>query len=157
VVDRPALAATLAAVLLAAGCGGGKGSAPAGTSTSPNSKQYASAQDYLRLVAPVNRSFARFEKNAALYTNATPSKRIANDSASVLAALDLFDNAVLRLNWAPVAKADVRMMVRADAALRADIAEVAYTHDFTAYIRDETSSSAAANVVRADLGLPPPK
>jgi hypothetical protein len=104
-------------------------------------------------VAPFNAVLATFTKKTRAYSDSTSSTQITRDAAPVASALVRFDNAVLRADWPPAAKADVRAMVRTDAAFRSDLDQIGYTQDWTQLTRDAAAASAAANVVRADSRL----
>ncbi len=156
------------AVLMLASCGGSGGEqtttvlpAQLQTTTKPTTTSkatsYATGRDYLRLVARFNAALAHFQAEAKDDTDSTSTKQIAKEAAPVTAALRAFDNAALRANWPPSVRADVRALIRADAGFRSDLEQLAYTRDWSGLTRDAEASSAAANVVRADLGLPPPK
>jgi hypothetical protein len=125
--------------------------------TTTSRASYATGHDYLQLVAPFNAVLDRFKAAAKDDTDSTSTKQIAKEAAPVTAALRTFDNAMLRANWSPRVRADVRAMVRADAGFQSDLEQLAYTRDWAGLTRDAEASSSAANVVRADLGLPPPK
>jgi hypothetical protein len=154
--------ASIAAALLATGCGGGEKkivivdaqkTAPA--STAPTKAEFG--QRYLELVAPLNAAIDTLRNRTKGYNDSTPASRIRADAALATAALEHFDNAILRADWPSAVKADVRALVRTDAALQSDLEQIADTDDWTQLTRDAEASSSAANVVRADLGLPPPK
>ena len=74
------------------------------------------------------------------------------------AAVEKADTALLRADWSPNVRLDIRSLADANAALAADISTAYDNPDARAQIaRDIAASHVAANAVRADLGLPPAK
>lgn len=109
---------------------------------------------YLALAAPVNAAIDKVNK-------ADPTKDVPDDVLQgALTSMASFDSAVLRVRWPANTVADVKAMVRADGAFMADLAQAnnqttasvdAYRSQFA---RDAQAEGSAANIVRADLGLP---
>jgi hypothetical protein len=95
------------------------------------------------------------------YVQALPNN--ANvDVTEATSAITAADNALLRASWPANVVPDIKSMTVVDAALIADLEQVnnqtalsegGYMNQLQA---DESKASAAANIVRADLGLPPP-
>ena len=82
------------------------------------------------------------------------------DLAPVIAAYEAADRALLRVHWPPSVEADVRALVAADRVLLRDLVPPTSTAQssgaWTAQVaRDGEKSNAAADAVRAALGLPP--
>ena len=83
------------------------------------------------------------------------------DLAPVIAAYEAADKALLRVHWPPSVQADVRALVAADRVLlrdlrAADQQTAQSSGAWTARVaRDGEKSNAAADAVRAALGLPP--
>ena len=74
------------------------------------------------------------------------------------AAVEKADTDLLRADWSPTVRADIRSLVDATAAEMADISSAYDNPDAGPQItRDIAASHVAANAVRADLGLPPAK
>lgn len=113
---------------------------------------------YLALIAPVNSALAALTKASDASGN-VPASAVTK----AVTALQTFDSAVLRVEWPGTStNADVRELVRSTSGLIADIEQVndqtaATQATFTAqFSRDVAATSAAVNIVRSDLGLPPP-
>jgi hypothetical protein len=173
---RLAQASTGSAMLLAvaflAGCGGGGNEAsPASpvttthhdmTTQSAPSKQEL-AQEYLRIVAPANAALDTFNKKESSYDKNTTTQQVATDLAPVIAAYQEADNALLRVSWPSSIATDVKAMVTADGALIGDlqattVQDVLSSGSWATQVsQDGGKSVAAANIVRADLGLAPVK
>lgn len=165
-MNKKLIAAPAAAVLLA-GCSG----APTRHSQPPTVPPAASsmlavtiapaasvkpmsfyAHQYTAIVAAANAADARFA-DAVNKTGATAAS-VQPAASAAAAAVRKTDNQLLRVDW-PTSKirADVEAMVRVDATLAGDLDDVAdHMNDL-----DPAGSAAqgAANIVRADLGLPP--
>jgi hypothetical protein len=105
---------------------------------------------YLAIVAP---------ENAAL--RSVPKGLTAANVAPVVAAAETADNALLRVAWPSSVLADVKLLVAADGAVIGDLRAVgpggppAGGTWLTQYETDAGKQQAAAQVVRADLNLPP--
>ena len=101
------------------------------------------ASQYLRIIAPLNAGLAN------LSNVANPTQAQLDDLAS---KIELADAALLRSSW-PSAKAqgDIEALVRADGALIGDLRQ----NDGPNASRDAGTTTADAQIVRADLGLPP--
>jgi hypothetical protein len=74
--------------------------------------------------------------------------------------LRTFDDKVLRVDWPPETAVDVKELVRADRAFIGDLRALENVDVLSLGLvnqarQDTTKGGAAANVVRADLGLPP--
>jgi hypothetical protein len=80
----------------------------------------------------------------------------ANKSSATLAnymdALQVFDNHILRIGATGQAAADIRDLVR----VNSQTIGAAKNADYSSLNSYETQAAAASNIVRADLGLPPP-
>ena len=158
---------------LLAGCGGnGRKSAPpasaaatmtaptAATGTAATPDKHELAQKYLRIVAPANAALDTFNEKEKSYSSDTRAEQVVSDLAPVISAYQEADNALLRVNWPPSIAADVKALVGANGALIGDL-EAADSQDVlsssswtTQASQDGGKSVAAANIVRADLGLP---
>jgi hypothetical protein len=163
----------MACALLMAACGGSASatantpsaaaSAPRPSATaivptpSPTPDIHALGQQYLALATPVNSAVDTFNvKNNALGSHFSVAQ-IQAISTPLANAYQIFDNAVLRLAWPASLLADLHAMVAADSPEISDLQHAATTQAwFDQLARDATASSSAANVVRSDLGLPPP-
>jgi hypothetical protein len=153
------------------GCGGGHTASPVTvhetvtaaatgtTSATPNREELA--REYLRIVAPANAAHDALIKKSKSNDSDTTAEQLASDLAPVIAAYEEADNALLRVNWPPSIEADVKALVAANGTLigdlrAADIQDVLSSSSWATQVsRDGGRSAAAANIVRADLGLPP--
>lgn len=109
---------------------------------------------YLFLVAPLNAAVAKLVGQSG----SIPDDIIQG----VATATATFDTAILRLKWPANAISDIKDLVRATAAFSADVSQsngqtnlsvAAFRSQLS---RDSLADSTAANIVRADLGLPAP-
>lgn len=112
---------------------------------------------YLRLVTPGNAAFIRFNR---LYVAAGcvkhcsfPAYHRALDKSGLIKEITMFNNALLRAPWPANALQDIHALAKANAAEAAALsADQPTAADINAA---NSASSIAANIVRADLGLPP--
>lgn len=157
----------LVVIILLAACGASKAApAPAApvasvssghdtTTTSTPAVNYG--QQYLAIVGPANAA-----GNAAVIPDNPTGARLAQVFAPVIAAYQKADDALLRAQWPAGAQADIKAMVTADGAVIGDMNAAAGQNALSAaswetqLSSDGAKAKAAANVVRADLGLPPP-
>jgi hypothetical protein len=166
----PLLVLALLAAGVLAGCGGSKQaetitpatvSVSAGTtrSTQSASRLHRFARTYLRIVAPANAAHARLVEKSRSYGSSTTKTEVVADLVPVIAAYEVADKALLRVHWPPAVEADVRALVVADRALlrdlrAADQQTAQSSGAWTARVaRDGEKSNAAADAVRAALGL----
>jgi hypothetical protein len=77
-------------------------------------------------------------------------------AATYVAATEAFDNALLRSPWPATVETDIRSMVTADSVAEGDTAKPCGSGDSAAFNGDFNKATAAANIVRSDIGLPPP-
>src|SRR5262245_54894906 len=171
-LNSRAFALTLAVGLLA-GCGGGGSKAKPGSTTesrtdggsmteSPPS-QHELAQTYLRIVKPANAEADRFNAKANRWDDSTTNAQAAKDAAPLIAAIQKADGKLLRVHWPAATEADIKALIRADGALIGDLRALKGVDMSSAgslsnqFERDAGDVQAAANIVRADLGLPPGK
>jgi hypothetical protein len=117
------------------------------------------AHTYLAIVAPVNRAIDRWDASNAPTKTTGQTARV---DSPLIAAITRADNRLLRVHWSPRAAADIRSMVKADGAVIADLAiDIQGVQAFSVddldsrFVRDLQQVGTAANIVRADLGLPP--
>jgi hypothetical protein len=157
------------------GCGGGGGGgdsaapekaasttpAAATTTSAPNMDELA--QTYLRIVKPANQASEALRKKASHWTDSTTPAQAAKDAEPTIAAYRAADNALLRVDWPAATRWDVKELVRADSALIGDLEALEGLDAFSTgnwssqFVQDAEKVGAAANIVRADLGLPPYK
>jgi hypothetical protein len=130
------------------------------TTPATSSKQDL-ARTYLRIVAPANAAHDTLERKSKSYDDSTTAEQVASDLAPVIAAYEAADNALLRVKWPASIAADVKALVVANGALIGDL-RAAGSQDVlsssnwaTQLSQDGGKSAAAANIVRADLGLAP--
>lgn len=135
---------TLAAALSVAILLGAAAMAGASTHRPKPITRAQAAKQYLADVAPVN---------------ALPRSTTAPVYAATVAK---FDTLILRQRWPSDARLDIRALVVADAALVGDYNSVSSSNVLNGSAlsattqRDNQADTTAANIVRADLGLPPP-
>jgi hypothetical protein len=129
------------------------------TTTTPDRQQLA--DEYLRIIAPANAAHRLWSKKAKSYDSNTTVEQQASDLAPLIAAYEDADNALLRVDWPPSIAEDIKALVAANGALIGDL-RAADSQDvlsrsswLTQVSQDGGKSAAAANIVRADLGLPP--
>ena len=147
--------APVVAVLALAACGGSTApttvtSTPppavapvvAKPSPTPTPLSYYAAQ-YTRLVTPFNTALDKLGN--------APTQAQLNDLADKTTAADV---ALLRASW-PSAKvqSDIEALVRSDGAVIGDLQQ----NNGAEFTRDAETATANAEIVRADLGLPPVK
>lgn len=160
-----ACASTLVGVL--ASCGSSSVStptsfAPQTPAASPTISAAEYEQQYLTIVAPYNAALTAFNVHMKPYDGTAnyPSETdLQSWCTPFAAAVTDFDNLLLRSPWPPDAVADIHALATADAPELADLNNCGSPNEltwFTQFDKDDQSSSTAANVVRADLGLPPP-
>jgi hypothetical protein len=127
--------------------------APAGISVSAAGKQY------LADVAPVN---AATDTAKSAFDAATTAPQLAAAAAPLVASIETLNSTMLRQQWPSVAKADVKSLVIAAGAELGDLNSLATINDSNASTietnlsKDIAATGTAANIVRADLGLPAP-
>jgi hypothetical protein len=120
------------------------------------------AQTYLSILGPVYDERDRFIGKASRWDTNTTADDIAKDAAPMIAAMRKADDKLLGVHWPPDTAADVKELVQAEEAAGRDLGAVADVTDeqstadwFQHYQEDGAKVSAATDVVRADLGLPP--
>lgn len=151
---RLSSALVLAGLALGA-CGGAashgnpSAAAPRGSSPAATDKPLSFyAAQYLRIGKPC------IEAQAKLKAATSDSDAIARGKETASACQNS-NAALLRANWPPAVMADIRAEVLADGPIIADLNDLANNAD--SVVRDSGPANAAANIVRADLGLPPIK
>jgi hypothetical protein len=163
------LAIGFAAVCITAGCGGSThASAPVSsaksvttvvatpTTTAPPDH----GQIYLRLAAPANAAVDMFDRGLrALSPNMDLPASLLLPYA---AAVNTFDEKILRVKWPPNTEADIKTLVQDDSVLVADLSAANNQTALSAgsfenqLNSDEAKDGSEAQIVRADLDLPPP-
>jgi hypothetical protein len=119
----------------------------------------AAAKQYLADVAPYNAANDAFS-NAS--KGVTQSSQLEGVVAPLLAALQTFDSLILRQMWPASDRQDVKALVAAGGLVAGDLSslEAANGLDISTIeanlSRDGNASSSDANILRSDLGLPPP-
>ena len=135
----------------------------AATTTAPSSPAEPTIKDqadrYLAIIEPVNEAADGFD---AAYGKLDPQTVTLKEFDAIVkpfaAAVEKANTALLRADWTPSVRLDIRSLVDASAAEMADVSSAYDNPDATAQItRDIAASHVAANAVRADLGLPPAK
>ncbi len=158
IIISAAAAGPLALALAACGSGqpstssaaGGPGPSPAAASTAPASPLVTvnyKAQ-YLRIVTPANDAIDTLKSS----TGVSQLQARAN---AVAQAFQTADDQLLRAQWPASVTPDIRAMVLADGPVIVDLRDLINTYESGTLQTALGSSTAAAQVVRADLGLPP--
>ena len=150
----------LLATSAVAGCGGGQKAGTARSTTNgPASGLHAFAQTYLRIVAPANAAHEELIRKSNAYGATTTKAQVVADLAPVLRAYRTADEGLLRVAWPGPVGAAVTTEVAANGALLAVLgtADRQNAGTFDAWAaqvsQDEVKATAAANAVRAGLGL----
>ena len=155
-----------------AGCGGSKKaetSTPATIAVSSGPTRttktarvpHKFARTYLAIVAPANAAHAGLVEKSKSYGSNTTKAEVVADLAPVIAAYEAADKALLRVRWPQSVRRDVSALVAADRVLLRDLRAADHqtaqsSGAWTARVaRDGEKSNAAADAVRAALGLPP--
>jgi hypothetical protein len=113
---------------------------------------------YLAIITPVNEAAARVAAETASRRGTVSRKEFDSIMKPLAAALETSNTALLGADWSPAVRAHIRSLAQADAAWAADLSTAFDDPDaLTVIARDIAASHAAANAVRADLGLPPAK
>lgn len=162
--------AALAAVALLGACGGGDKSTTAspsdattpGPASTSSMLPEATGQTYLAIVGPANA--ARDKANAkmkALPENPT-SDQVADIVEPLIPIFADVENNLLRANWPAKVLPDIKSLVTASGQLRALFGSsrgqsiFSYGSFSTALTKAYGEFGSASQIVRADLGLPPP-
>jgi hypothetical protein len=159
----PFVIAATAALLTVSACDSPKtqlATPEAATTTSalePTLKQQADR--YLAIIEPANEASARFAAETAKWQSVTVTPKEFDSIVRPFAyAIVGANTALLRADWSPTVRADIRSLVDATAAEVGYLSTAYDTLDAGATVaRDIAASRVAANAVRADLGLPPAK
>jgi hypothetical protein len=117
----------------------------------------ALAERYVTLGRPVQAPLDTFTNGVAALGDNPKTADVSRLAAPAKAALNSFDEALLREPWPPKVKTDVNALVTADRTLESDLGAVsspasAWVNQFGS---DEGKFAAAFEITRADLGLPP--
>jgi hypothetical protein len=124
---------------------------------SPTLDIHLLGQQYLALAAASNVVLDTFNAKSKALGSYPSTAQIQAISTPLAVANQTFDNAVLRLAWPASMVADVHALVAADSPEISDLNNAAATQAwFDQLNRDANGASSAANIVRSDLGLPPP-
>ena len=131
--------------------------------------------EYLQIMGPANQAAQQFSKTASTYTDTTTASDVARDAAPLAQAIRTARNDLLSANpnwrdryWSPRPPAhtqqDVKELLKAFGGLYVDLVPVGAertsfsTANWTRQLaQDGARARAAATIVRADLGLPPPR
>ena len=131
---------------------------PVVSTQSPTPDLAALGRQYLAAVAPYNAALDTFKKR---YRNGFTLSQLHSGITHALAdALQQFDSAILRLPWPQQVLPDVRALAAADAVELGDLHNAVNATDGPTWARQATAdidmANEAANILRADIGLPPP-
>lgn len=136
-----------------AGCAATSPSHPtASDPTQPRPTPVDYARQYLTLIAPVNTAITTWQAQLKAHPSWT-AQQASTAAAPIVTALSTFDSKVLRVSWPATVRPDVVTLVRDDASMAAALSSPLGLIGFTSAA---ARTGADANVVRADLGLPPP-
>lgn len=134
----------------------------ASTNTAKPITTKQAAVQYLADVKPYNVAWdkfgAAFEKWAK-HTGGTAA-HTGTFANPMVAAISTFDHKVLSQRWPANARSAIQTLVLDDAVLQGDLEGLPALNNLTlsswamSYRKDSTIDSAAADVVRSDLGLP---
>jgi hypothetical protein len=119
----------------------------------------AAGKQYLADIAPANAA-ANTAHNQA--NGATTVADLAKAVAPVIITYNKFDSLLLRQKWPNGVKTDIHTLVVADSAYIGDLNAVSNASALNlsalgaTISRDGQITEADSNIVRADLGLPPP-
>lgn len=148
--------AAVSCLLALTACGG---SSHKSSTTDPASSPSASAVVTEKPMSFYADQYLRIGKPCV---DAQSKLRAAVGDAAIIAAAKATSQAcqasnaeLLRGDWPTNVKADIRAEVLADGPLLGDLADAATNAG--SVVRDSGPANAAANIVRADLGLPPIK
>jgi hypothetical protein len=136
-------------------------STPATTTTAApaTTSESAAAQQYLADIAPYNAAVSTAQ---TALNSATEMSQLPAIIGPAVTAMQNADNLLLRQQWPAGVRQDIKTKVAADGAVIGDLTslETANASDASSIEanigRDANASAADANIVRSDLGLPPP-
>lgn len=141
-------------------CGSGNPStAPAASAPSPSQAAASTAPasppanvdykaQYLRIVTPANDAIDTLK-------TATGISQVQARAHAAAGAIQAADSQLLRARWPAGVTPDIRALVMADGPVIVDLNDVVTAYQDGTLQTAVGSSGAAAQVVRADLGLPP--
>jgi len=160
------LVPALLAACVPAGCGSndaGVYTARPVKHTEPPMSRAALARAYLFITGPANDALSKFRTKASGWGDSTTGTQAAKDAAPAVAALRRADSQLLRLDWGPSMNPEVRTLVTAHGAVIRDLGSLRALKSLAPgpwlnrLVDDSSKASAAAQVLRKDLGLPQSK
>lgn len=170
-MKRPAVACALACGLLSSACGGGStqstGSSSQPSATAPSAPSASSSAvptqaeqgaAYTRITAPTRTAAAAF--SAAINDQSTAAQT-AEAAKPLIKAYQEALQALARYPWVGQTATDVRTLIAAEAQVLADLQAIGDQNGFSitsfaAQLKKEAiTAQSAADIVRADVGLPP--
>ena len=119
----------------------------------------AAGKQFLKDVAPLNATFAKFEPEASKWNNSTTEKQAEKDATPAIWAMRKFQANLLTQSWPKKARPDVRTLYSGFSPLEADLEVLAQFSTLnvgnweTKFATDFTTLSSDDNFVRHDLGL----
>jgi hypothetical protein len=125
----------------------------------PTLSPVALREDYLALVAPYNVAIDTSYKHYDKLPNYPSQKQLDAVCAPMASATQAYIDGVLRIPWQPSMLADVHALATAAGLFNADLnndGNPTVSAWSTKLLQDNSTASTAANVLRADLRLPPP-
>lgn len=148
--------------LAAAGCS--SSGHPAASSTPPPATTPTTVPASTRAAAttgqPLSWYAAQYTRISKPSTDAQAALQAVTDLSqaqpkadALIRAVQQVDAALLRASWPVKIRADIESLIRAQGPFLGDLADVVANSDKLA--RDSGPANAAANILHADLGLPP--
>ncbi|HET8752423.1 MAG TPA: hypothetical protein VFM43_07865 [Gaiellaceae bacterium] len=167
------LAPAFLTLFLVAGCGGSGKSGDGTTSVTltretttstttraPRLSKHELAQEYQRIAKPLSKVGNTFVSKAVKWTKQTTNEEAARDAAPLIAAYREADRELLRINWPQPMDRHVKLLVRANDLLIADLVSLrtinlrASSSWQSKFVRDASRAATVVDIVRADLDLP---
>lgn len=135
---------------------------PATTTSLSTTTKSQAASAYLAAVAPANSAANAFNAEVKTWTNSTTNAQAEADAQPVIAAFQAVQPKLLAIAASyPPAAVDLKAEVNAYAPLLGDLTSLGSVNllNASSWVQqtdsDIAKASAAANIVRSDLGLPP--
>ena len=123
--------------------------------TAPTEAQ--AGQQYLADIAPLNAAVAAFKADTNTDLSALPG-----EVAPIVSAAQTFESTILRQQWPSNTKADIKTLATEVGTFESDVSNFGSSSALDISSAEQTmvqadgTFGADSNIVRADLGLPPP-
>lgn len=117
------------------------------------------ARHYLAIVKPVNQAVSTFKSTVSAAGTTATGATLATDATPLVSALTTADTKLTTYHWPKRTRADVRSLVRADAALIGALGSASTVNALNAgsWVQQvavaASTASADSGIVRHDLGL----